>query len=62
MKGKGNVARGHNLAPILGKGCSHQLKNEYIPEIDDELNEFYSFWEDFDEEFSKSSCNFGLSV
>ena len=61
MKGKGNVARGHNPAPLLGKGCFHQLKNEYIPDIDDELDDFYIVDED-DEDESSFSLNFALSA
>lgn len=62
MKGKANVARGHNPAPILGKGCFHQLRNEYIPDIDDELDEFFMITEELDEDSSESTINFALSI
>lgn len=27
----------------MGKGCAHQLKNEYIPDIQFELEEYYDY-------------------
>lgn len=25
----------------MGKGCAHQIKNEYIPDVQSELDEYY---------------------
>ena len=39
---KAKISLGHSPS-IMGKGCSHQIKNEYIPEIQSELDEYYDY-------------------
>jgi len=31
---------------IMGKGGSHQIKNEYIPDVQSELDEYYQYLSD----------------
>ena len=38
---KAHYVRGHNPAPILGKGGVHQPKKEHIPELEYDLYDFY---------------------
>lgn len=42
---KAHFVRGHNPAPILGKGCAHEVKNEYIPDLDFEIDDYYFYLE-----------------
>ena len=28
---------------IMGKGCAHQLKNGYIPDVQSELEDYYDY-------------------
>jgi hypothetical protein len=43
---KAHYIRGHNPAPILGKGGAHQPKKEHIPELDFELSDYYDYLEE----------------
>jgi hypothetical protein len=37
----------HGPSPsIMGKGGSHQIKNEYIPDVQSELDEYYQYLSD----------------
>lgn len=42
---KARISRGHNPAPILGKGCAHAVKNVYIPDLEFELDDYYFYLE-----------------
>lgn len=33
---------------IMGKGGAHQLKNEYIPDVQSELDEYYQYLSDIE--------------
>jgi hypothetical protein len=38
----------------MGKGCSHQIKNEYIPDIQSELDEYYQYLLDIESNLNYS--------
>lgn len=39
---KVRISLGHRPG-IMGKGFAHDLNNEYIPDINDELDEYYEY-------------------
>lgn len=39
---KAKISLGHSPS-IMGKGCAHQIKNEYIPDVQSELDEYYQY-------------------
>jgi hypothetical protein len=39
---KAKISLGHSPS-IMGKGGSHQLKNEYIPDVQSELEDYYDY-------------------
>ena len=50
---KAKISLGHSPS-IMGKGCSHQIKNEYIPDIQSELDEYYQYLLDIESNLNYS--------